>query len=836
MKKFVRFSLSFLYIIGSLAFFYFFVILLLNFELSMILIDWTFWGTAVFYLFSIEEIYVWVKNGRRSEMSDIVAIAMFFFLILFITKDLLTSIMGAFSIYLWVGVIELREYPVINKLLIISLVTYNVIFIAGIFSFYLDDSFYVNTAFAFSFWIILALGFLLFGRKYIVVWRFLSPTYLTLFLYIIAWLAVIFINQYTPINFNFNTPIGFIEINMIYPILILVNWMIYFVSGPILDKLLAIKKVKDQKLLEIVEDVKDNMGIKSKVKVGFGKYPILNAMAYGSFFDKRIAIISESLDQIPEDELRGIVAHELAHTKGKHTLILTLIATTDLLIRMILGFPATYYDYTFGNPEIPLIWFIFLNIGIYLIIFVFIRYLEGKADLMAKEKGYAKPLAKALYNLESFYASGREIGLNTMLLCDEKITRDNQMLDYMETAEYLNKSMITPSRASLLANFMNSHPPSYFRIAALLGDELKPGKEAILPLICLKKENQRKYAKKFKTARKAFKQIADNKFKEKFGLNDISRKLDQLNRKEIYQFQIKYDYVFINKISGNIEIGKLEDVKFFDNLSESDYYVVEDYYNDEVKFLNTIHYTKIRIYLNAPYFFEEASPLILKKIALSNDRKEGEYIFIDKNDNEVRKSIKNTKLPISTQFFKQLEKKDLFFRKKGKLLIRKCVKMNPADEFQNYSLTVNGATNKEEKDFKLGQLIIRPNYINLPLSKSLAFRRSEIDIIEWLITKQIRSRIFLKKPVNNLQIGYIKAVRNKSNMQEYDEDEEKFAEGITIVIQNVFGQRIEIEYKKIELISFEHDTALIQLKSETSILSRLGYRILHKFKPQKVIV
>ena len=93
--------------------------------------------------------------------------------------------------------------------------------------------------------------------------------------------------------------------------------------------------------------------IKGKVKVGFGKYPILNAMAYGSVLDKRIAVIAKDINEIPKDELKGILTHELAHTKGKHTFILTFITSIYLIIRMFLGIPATFYDYTFGNPQIP---------------------------------------------------------------------------------------------------------------------------------------------------------------------------------------------------------------------------------------------------------------------------------------------------------------------------------------------------------------------------------------------------------------------------------------------------------------------------------------------------
>ncbi|GAG90451.1 unnamed protein product, partial [marine sediment metagenome] len=156
--------------------------------------------------------------------------------------------------------------------------------------------------------------------------------------------------------------------------------------------MLGIKPLKDKRLLDIIEKVKLDVGIKGKVKVGIGNYPILNAMAYGSFFDKRIALIAEDYKKVPEDEVKGIVAHEFAHTKGKHTLILTFITTGDLIFRMLFGIPATYYDYTFGNPQLPFVFYILLNLLIYVILFMFVRILEGKADQKTKKIGYAKEL------------------------------------------------------------------------------------------------------------------------------------------------------------------------------------------------------------------------------------------------------------------------------------------------------------------------------------------------------------------------------------------------------------------------------------------------------------
>ena len=217
MNKTYRYILLIASIFGEFFLLYFFT-LFLHIKLQALLFDLSFYLLFPFIFLSLEEIYVWAKKGKRSEFSDIVFIFFFLFLIYFLTKDLLTSIMGAFSIYLWVGVWELKDYPVINKILMISLITYTIIFVSGLISFYIGDPIFLNTAFSFSFWIILILGFILFGRKYIIVWRFMSPQYLTLFLYIFGWIGVVFINEYTPLDI----------LEYIYIVLILINILIYF--------------------------------------------------------------------------------------------------------------------------------------------------------------------------------------------------------------------------------------------------------------------------------------------------------------------------------------------------------------------------------------------------------------------------------------------------------------------------------------------------------------------------------------------------------------------------------------------------------------------------------
>ena len=825
--------------LGSLMLIFIFQINWIN-----LITDWVFILLVIFYILIIEELYRWVKNGVRSELSDIVAIAFFLFLILFISKDILTSIMGALSIYLWFAIFELKEYPIINKILIITLTTYNFIFISGLVSSFIRQPIILNTAYAFSFWIILGLGFLLFGRKYLVIWRFLSPEYLTLFLYIIGWLMVVFIDEFTPIDFIGQKALLFSKFNLsefflnIYIVLIIINWIIYFVSGPILDSMLGIKRVKDKDLLNLVDDVKNDLEIKGKVKVGFGNYPIINAMAYGSFLDKRIAIIADNISNLPEDEIKGIVAHELSHTKGKHTLILTFITSIDLVIRMLLGVPATFYDYTFGHPQIPLLGFIILNFGIYIILFIFVRILEGKADLATKQKGYAKELIKALYSLESFYATGREIGLNTMLLCEEKITDYNKIKNYIDTADYLNTSIIKPSKLSLLSNLLNSHPPTYYRIAAVLDDTLKANKEALLPFICLSNSKRQRYAALFENARNQFRRIANEKFQEEFQVEDFSDFMKQIKRKEIFQLDLNKQFLFRHKVNKKFKIGTLIDIKFQNDICDKDLYLIKNPSKNEEEVLNASYYEKSNISIGDQYFFKKYGLLRLQNIELNTNQTTGNLIFVDQQKTKISKDLTKTKLPNPISIINELEGHEVFFKLEGGLKIYYCKKVEIVPDIKNSVLELE-ASNFNGVDqnlkIKLKDLIIKPRYIFLIFRKNKSFRNDEFAYINWIRSKSLRTYIQLKKPVNNTEIGYILDLNLKFQPKREKIEEDLVEKESYLNIRNIFNENVIIPYNTIDLISFEYNTVSLQKKSDTSIFSKIAYKLLRRFKPHKII-
>ncbi|MHA1888584.1 MAG: M48 family metalloprotease, partial [Promethearchaeota archaeon] len=443
------------------------------------ILDIALWiGFWVFWVGVINEGFHWVKNGKRSDWADLVIIAFLFITVFLITRDVLLSFVGAFSIYLLFGIEELKEYEILNKIVLISVITYNVIFVAGILDqIFQKDGLWQNIAFSFSFWLILILGFVFFGRKYIIVFRFMSVQYLTLLLYVVAWLVIATINYVASIDLK----------EWIYEALIITNLIVYAFSGPLINLLMGFHRENDPELNQMVREVAKEVGLDpNKIQVRFGKYPILNAMAYGAFWNMNMAIIAPNKETIPMNEMKGIIAHELGHLKQKHTLILTIISTIEILLFQLLQWPVTMYDYVFNKENMPFeLWvFLVINFGISIFLYIIVRYLEGNADKIAKKSGYSSSISKGLYNLESFYATSHEVGLDATLLSDEKVTPNNQMLQYYSTAQYLNRMIVNPSRSILLSNFINSHPPSFHRIMIILNDQdVSSFRESLMPLV-----------------------------------------------------------------------------------------------------------------------------------------------------------------------------------------------------------------------------------------------------------------------------------------------------------------------------------------------------------------
>ncbi|MHA1542005.1 MAG: M48 family metallopeptidase, partial [Candidatus Hodarchaeales archaeon] len=291
---------------------------------------------------------------------------------------------------------------------------------------------------------------LVFGRKCIGVTRFISPqmTYLVLYMVAIFLLSQLQLPQIIK-----------------YPAIFVVNLLIYLFSGPLLTFLYAIKPLDDPRVDTIIKDVQEKVPTPIR-KIGIVKAPILNAFAFGPWFDQRIAYIASDLDQFTDEEIRGITAHELAHVQKKHTMILLGVVALELIIKLIIDAPASYWEFVFlGKQSWNFVSLWLFNIILFPILLTFVKILEGQADKITREKGYGLELAESLFRLEGFYYGiAGEIGFNTQLMTGKSRSKDEEIRFMGDQAYYLYHNL-APSRMTCMMNLIASHPLTSIRIA-----------------------------------------------------------------------------------------------------------------------------------------------------------------------------------------------------------------------------------------------------------------------------------------------------------------------------------------------------------------------------------
>ena len=779
---------------------------------------WPFWLFMGALIWSFSELWNWVKVGKREEMADfavLILLGIFFYLL---TNDFFTAILGAFGVYLFVGIIELKEYAVLNKLGLITAIVYNVIFIMGLVDWFVKDPSFSwrDSAFSFSFWLILILGFAFFGRKYLIVWRFMSPQYLTLGLYLIAWLAVVYFARIFSLDFN----------QIIYEVLIFTNFIVYFVSGPLLGKIMGIKPVQDNELNKMVMEVATQMGIKGRIKVGVGQYPIINAMAYGAFFDKRMGIICEDWRAIPRNELQGIVAHELAHLKGNHTLILALITTLDLVIRKITMIPATIYDYTFNpglSERFPMFYFIILNIVIFAFLYIFVRILEGKADRAVRDVGWGEDLARALFNLEGFYAHGREVGLNTMLLCDEKNLPENQELDYFETAQYLSNYLIRPSRTSLLSNLLNSHPPSAIRIASMYDRSFSAWMESLMTFNLLRSRKRERFAREMQRARIQFEQQATNQFLHMFHETTLKDFCNRIASKEDYDRFLGNPHLMVNKIDGTCIFGTINDVKWQENVGMPTIFIIQEP-GGHLKEVPAGLYDFYPVLIGGHYDLRKIGSAKLTSIHISTDLKEVTFKFHLKGGAEKIIPRKAIKLPTPLEYLDKLSGNLIFLKRQGTLYPYACQKVEGGASYRDYLFIVTPCGQDKVETWKAEDMIVVPHRASFAIHKDKAIWQDQIQLLRVLNEFKCRITINLKKPVNNVERGIITEIIPKSG---------EFGECIRFT--NIFQKSKEIPVKEIDYIFFvSAKIATFEPVQNISYANKILHKLIQWKHPQRL--
>ena len=234
------------------------------------------------------------------------------------------------------------------------------------------------------------------------------------------------------------------------------NFVAYWYSDKIILKYYNAKKVENKSETEIVKTVKE---IAFKANISTPKIYIINEKAPNAFATGRnpdnaaIAVTSGLIEILSASELKGVIAHEIAHIVNRDILISTISATFASAISSL-----SYLSFFLNrgrsnsngvNPIVLILISLLAPIGATLIQMAISRVREFEAD---KNGAYytddPKALVSALMKIESF----------------SKTNSFDKAQKRPETAQMM---IMSPLSGTGLQNLFSTHPPTEERIAKL---------------------------------------------------------------------------------------------------------------------------------------------------------------------------------------------------------------------------------------------------------------------------------------------------------------------------------------------------------------------------------
>ena len=240
----------------------------------------------------------------------------------------------------------------------------------------------------------------------------------------------------------------------------IMNFMAYWFSDKMALAMYGAREIPYEEapwLHDMVEELAKNAGI-PKPKIYLAPIDIPNAFATGRNPEHAVvAVTSGILNVLSPEELRGVLAHEIAHVKNRDILISSIAATIGGAISMLteLAFWANIFggrdeEDGIGSLLGSLIMLIVAPIAAMLIQMAISRSREYAADATgAKICGCPLSLAKALEKLE---------------MAAQKLAPIAEKEINPGTAHMM---IVNPLRGSTIASLFSTHPPTEERIKRL---------------------------------------------------------------------------------------------------------------------------------------------------------------------------------------------------------------------------------------------------------------------------------------------------------------------------------------------------------------------------------
>ncbi|PZP40276.1 MAG: zinc metalloprotease HtpX [Pseudomonas fluorescens] len=227
----------------------------------------------------------------------------------------------------------------------------------------------------------------------------------------------------------------------------------YWFSDKIVLKMYGAQPVASGSLYDLTARLARNAGLPMP-KLYIIENPQPNAFATGrNPQNAAVAVNTGLLDIMTEDEVAGVVAHELAHIQNRDTLIMTITATLAGAISMLgnfaMFFGGSHNSENRPNPLIGLLVMILAPLAAMVVQMAISRTREYSADKRGAEiTGNPLGLANALRKLEQ---GSRHI--------DNHTAENNPATAHM--------FIINPLHTRATDNLFSTHPNTQNRIAAL---------------------------------------------------------------------------------------------------------------------------------------------------------------------------------------------------------------------------------------------------------------------------------------------------------------------------------------------------------------------------------
>ncbi|HLA14660.1 MAG TPA: zinc metalloprotease HtpX [Gemmatimonadaceae bacterium] len=187
------------------------------------------------------------------------------------------------------------------------------------------------------------------------------------------------------------------------------NFTMYYTSSSIVLRMYGGKTVTEREapeLYRMVDELRQRAGLPMPT-VAVAPHAQPNAFATGRDAEHAVVCVTDVLLRlVSQEELRGVIAHELAHIRNRDMLLQTIAATMagaiSNLANFALFFGSAQHDDDGGNPAAGLAMALLAPIAAMLIQFAISRQREFKADAVGAEiSGKPLGLASALRKLDT---------------------------------------------------------------------------------------------------------------------------------------------------------------------------------------------------------------------------------------------------------------------------------------------------------------------------------------------------------------------------------------------------------------------------------------------------